>query len=151
MSYFWFPKKVIKTDVLIENECWPDMPVIHITHNACHYSRFRGKFLRSDTYITLGNNYTLSMMTSSNGTFFPRYWPLCRGFTSHRWISHKGQWRGALMFSLICAPIQQLGKQWRRRRFETPSRSLWRHCNAMCISLLQIGCLGIKNHPLNLI
>ena len=26
---------------------------------------------------------------------------------------------------------QQLSKQWRRRWFETPSRSLWRHCNAM--------------------
>ena len=25
---------------------------------------------------------------------------------------------------------QQLSKQWRRRRFETPSRSFWRHCNA---------------------
>ena len=25
---------------------------------------------------------------------------------------------------------QQLSKQWRRRWFETPSRSLWRHCNA---------------------
>ena len=24
---------------------------------------------------------------------------------------------------------QQLSKQWRRRWFETPSRSLWRHCN----------------------
>ena len=26
-------------------------------------------------------------------------------------------------------PNQQLSKQWRRRWFETPSRSLWRHCN----------------------
>ena len=29
----------------------------------------------------------------------PRYWPLCGEFTGHR------QWRGALMFSLICAWI----------------------------------------------
>ena len=27
---------------------------------------------------------------------------------------------------------QQLNKQWRCRWFETPSRSLWRHCNACC-------------------
>ena len=33
---------------------------------------------------------------------FPRYWPFVRGI--HRW-PHKGQWRGALMFSLICAWI----------------------------------------------
>ena len=33
---------------------------------------------------------------------FPRYWPFVRGI--HRWpvnSPHKGQWRGALMFSLI--------------------------------------------------
>ena len=33
---------------------------------------------------------------------FPRYWPFVRGI--HR-SPHKGQWRGALMFSLICARI----------------------------------------------
>ena len=41
---------------------------------------------------------------------------------------HKGQWRRALMFSLICAN-KGLGKHSRRRWFETPSRSLWRYCN----------------------
>ena len=38
---------------------------------------------------------------------FPRYWPLVRG--SHRSpvnSLHKGQWRGALMFSLICVRIK---------------------------------------------
>ena len=37
---------------------------------------------------------------------FPHYWPFVRGI--HRWqvnSPHKGQWRGALMFSLICAWI----------------------------------------------
>ena len=37
---------------------------------------------------------------------FPRYWPFVRGI--HRWSMNsplKGQWRGALMFSLICAWI----------------------------------------------
>ena len=37
---------------------------------------------------------------------FPRYWPFVRG--SHRSTvnsPHKGQWRGALMFSLICVWI----------------------------------------------
>ena len=35
---------------------------------------------------------------------FPRYWPFVRWF--HRWpvnSPHKGQWRGALLFPLICA------------------------------------------------
>ena len=37
---------------------------------------------------------------------FPRYWPFVRGI--HRSpvnFPHKGQWRGALMFSLICVCI----------------------------------------------
>ena len=37
---------------------------------------------------------------------FSCYWPFVRGI--HRWpvnFPHKGQWRGALMFSLICAWI----------------------------------------------
>ena len=37
---------------------------------------------------------------------FPRYWPFVRGI--HRSLvnsPHKGQWRGALMFTLICARI----------------------------------------------
>ena len=34
---------------------------------------------------------------------FPRYWPFVRGIHRSRVNSpHKGQWRGALMFSLIC-------------------------------------------------
>ena len=37
---------------------------------------------------------------------FPRYWPFVLGI--HRWPAnspHKGQWRGVLMFSLICTWI----------------------------------------------
>ena len=37
---------------------------------------------------------------------FPRYWPIVRGI--QQWpvnSPHNGQWRGALMFSLICAWI----------------------------------------------
>ena len=53
---------------------------------------------------------------SSNGNIFRVVGPLCGEFTGH-----KGQWRGTLIFSLIC--------DCRRRWFETPSRPLWRHCN----------------------
>ena len=66
------------------------------------------------------------MMTSSIGNIFRVTGPLCEEFTGH----HKGQWRRALMFSLICARTNRWIKQfswgwW----FETPSRSSWRHCN----------------------
>ena len=49
-------------------------------------------------------SYTVFMMKS--WTHFPRYWPFVRGI--HRWpvnSPHKGQWRRALMFSLICVWI----------------------------------------------
>ena len=62
--------------------------------------------------------------------YFPRYWPFQRGI--HRLpvgSPHKGQWRGALMLSFDLRLNKRLNKQWRRRWFETPSRSLWRHCN----------------------
>ena len=37
---------------------------------------------------------------------FPRYWPFVRGIQRYSVNSqHKGQWRGALMFSLNCARI----------------------------------------------
>ena len=46
---------------------------------------------------------------------------------------HKGQWRGALMFSLICTRIND----WvNNREFETPSWSLWRHHNVMTFCLI---------------
>ena len=60
---------------------------------------------------------------------FPRYWPFVRGIHRSPVNSpHKGQWRGDLMFSLICAWIND----WVNNRgwwFETPSRPLWRHGN----------------------
>ena len=38
--------------------------------------------------------------------YFPRYWPFVRGIHRSPLTSpHKGQWRGALMFSSICAWI----------------------------------------------
>ena len=56
---------------------------------------------------------------------FPRYWPFVWGI--HRTpvnSPHKGQWHGALVFSLICAMSKQSTHRW----FETPSRPLWLHC-----------------------
>ena len=53
-------------------------------------------------FVCLEVSY-LCMMTSSNGNIFSRYWPFVRGIHRSPVVSpHKGQWRGALMFSLIC-------------------------------------------------
>ena len=60
----------------------------------------------------------------------PRYWPFVWGI--HRCpvnSRHKGQWRGALMFSLLCFWYKRSSKHLWGWWFETLSRSFWRHCN----------------------
>ena len=47
----------------------------------------------------------------------------------------KDQWRGALMFSLICALNKHSLGWW----FETPTRSLWRHCDKMIVQWSKIS------------
>ena len=48
----------------------------------------------------------------------------------------KDQWRGALMFSLICALNKRLSKQSWGWWLGTPSRSLWCHCNGKKVAVL---------------
>ena len=61
---------------------------------------------------------------------FPRYWPFVRGMHRSPMDSrHKAQWRGALVFSFDLRLNKRLSKQSKRRWCETPSCSLWRHCN----------------------
>ena len=62
---------------------------------------------------------------------FPRCWPFVPGIHRSSVNSpHRNQWRGAWMFSLICALNKRLSKQSWGWWFEKLSRSLWRHCNA---------------------
>ena len=63
---------------------------------------------------------------------FARNWPFVRGIHRSPVNSpHKGQWRGDLVFSLICALNKRLSTQSWGWWFETPSHSLWRHCNEL--------------------
>ena len=65
-------------------------------------------------------------MTLSNGNIFDVTGPFCGNSTVNS--SHEGQWRGSLMGFYLCLN-KRLSKQSGRRWIETPSRSLWRHCN----------------------
>ena len=57
-------------------------------------------------YAHSGRVTLCGMMTSSNGNIFSRYWPFVRDIHRSPVNSpHKGQWRGAFMFSLIYARI----------------------------------------------
>ena len=68
------------------------------------------------------------MMTSSKWKHFPRYWPFVRGIHRSRWIPHTKASDAELWWFLWSAPEYTMGPWgwW----FETPSWSLWRHCNA---------------------
>ena len=62
--------------------------------------------------------------------YFPRYWPFVRGIHWSPVNSHqKGQWRGALMFSLICAWINCWVNNRDSGNLRRHRCSLWRHCN----------------------
>ena len=71
-------------------------------------------FIKVNVHYTKKNKSLIEMLIliHSNGIHddvikwkhFPRYWPFVRGINRSPVKSpHKGQWRGALMFTLICA------------------------------------------------
>ena len=103
---------------------------------------------------------------------FPRYWPFVRGI--HRWpvkSPHKGQWRGALMLSLICAWINgwvnyreagDLGRHrahydvtvirgcliWQRPELveTSPHGYVYLRCHGVTISFKYVKTVYITNH-----
>ena len=75
---------------------------------------------------------------------FPRYWPFVRGIHRSPVNSpHKGQWRRALMFTLICCLNKRLCKQPWGWWFETLLCPLWRHSNeCWWKDILVVRCLS---------
>ena len=76
------------------------------------------------------------VMTSTNGKIFPVTGFLWGEFTGHRWIPFTKA-RATQSFDVFfdLRLNKWLSKQSRRRWFETPSRSLWRHCNVKLLAL----------------
>ena len=71
---------------------------------------------------------------------FPRYWPFVLGIQRSPVNSpHKGQWRGALVSSLICPLNKRLSKQSWGWWFERPTHSLWCHCNVDFVDDVYLG------------
>ena len=67
--------------------------------------------------------------------YFPRYWPFVREI--HRSpvnFPHKGQWRGALMFTLICDRMNG----WVNNHEASDSRRYLAHCDVI-VMLSNIG------------
>ena len=69
---------------------------------------FRSVFIWQTSYLSVevSSMVHVDMMTSSNRKRIPRCWPFVRGIHRPPVNSpHKSQWRGAMMFSLICTCI----------------------------------------------
>ena len=84
--------------------------------------------------------YLYNMMTSWNGNIFRRYsylWgdlPATGEFPSRRSVTR------SLNVSFDLRLNKRLSKQSRRRWFEMPSWSLWRHCNDMSLAVFRVPC-----------
>ena len=68
-------------------------------------------------------------MTLSNGNIFRVTGPLCGEFTGDRWIPRTKASDAELWCFFDLRLNKRLSKESRRQWFETPPRSLWRHCN----------------------
>ena len=118
--YTWVINTFIaySTKVRLKLEAWRYFSVTGQSYD-CHWSNFenKGTWLKRYNYIHTEHNkavciYHGKYCTHGNCKWhddvikwkhFSRYWPFVRGI--HRWpvnSPHKGQWRRALMFSLIC-------------------------------------------------
>ena len=82
------------------------------------------------TFWCHGMEMLCIIMTSSNGNIFRVTGPLCGEFTGPRWIPRTKVRDAELWYFLWSAPwINAWAKKSCGCWFETPSRSLWRHCN----------------------
>ena len=98
------------------------------------YFLFRGLRSAGKMIITVMDQIRLTLEKNPDDVIkwkhFPCYWPFVRGdpsvtdgFPSQRLLTRSFD----VYFDLQLN--KRLSKQSRRRWFETPSRSLWRHCN----------------------
>ena len=95
-------------------------------------------------FLVLGVNHTsCSLEDVMNWKKFPRYWPFVWGIHRSPVNSpHKGQWRGALIFSLICAWISrwvntpEAGDLRRQRaHYDVIVMHIWRIRLIMCVKI----------------
>ena len=113
---------------------WPvtrkNVPIWWRHHNNFSHSWDTTDLWNMTWWCSLWERYPYSWGRHQMETF-SRYWPFVRGIHRSPVNSpHKGQWRGAFMFSMICAWINRWVNNRETGDFETLPRPLWRHCNA---------------------
>ena len=119
----------VRWHIYIESVPWyraDDIPLSNLMSNPkmC----FQGTRIHK-VCIVWGYGLHQYTTTSSNGNICLVIGPLCGGFTGHRWIpAQRPVTRNSDVFYDMRLN-KRLSKQWWGWLFETPSRSLWRHCN----------------------
>ena len=86
----------------------------------------------------------INLMENITWKHFPHYWPFVRGIDRSPVNSpHQGQWRGALMFSLICAWINS----WVNNRYAVDLRRHSAHYDVTVMIILEkIDCVISAPH-----
>ena len=93
------------------------------------YTRFRDVSGGAFDEITLTDLWSLIIKKSSNGNIFRVTGPLWGESTGDRWVPLTKASNAELWCFISSLPEQMIEQKSRRRWFETPSRSLSRHCN----------------------
>ena len=118
---------IVNTNTVLK--CWS----CRGTELPNHYQAFFAKYADITTFACLLDGYPF-MIASSNGNNFRVTDPLCREFTGHRWIPLTKDSDAELWCFLWSAPELTFSKQSWGWWFETPSCSLWRHCDVKNVS-----------------
>ena len=109
----------------------PSANVSHIVRVIIWWLPVRSSMLLLDCYTLqacwLSDSHRYIMMTSSNENIFRVTSHFWEESTGHRWIPLTKSSDTGLFF-VLCLN-KRLSKHSRRRCFETPLRSLWRHCD----------------------
>ena len=126
------------TFVVMGDAGWRDMRSIRTDDKHAGYSNM----LQSQWFIQHGTKqcgcqHRACKMCSHDDVikwrYFPRFWPFVRGIHRSPVSSpHKGQWRGALMFSLICAWING----WVNNREAGDLTRHRAHCDAIVMNIV---------------
>ena len=105
---------------------------VNINAGYCDRSRVHRRAAWNVVAVAHGPiNFTHIMMTSSNGNIFHVTAPLCGEFTGDRCSPHKGQCRGAFMFSMIYAWINGWVNNRKAGDLRRHRAKLWRHWNVL--------------------
>ena len=110
--------------VLIQPGAWPILCYMYTRATRVH--KHCVSFPR---HTQTKQNCPRTIMTPSNGNNFFVTRHLYRESTGHRWIPLTKNSDVELWCFIWSATEQRLSKQAKRWWFETPSGSLWRHCN----------------------